>query len=98
MALKNSKHCPQTHNQPKTKNISKLIYVFLYVFKVRKILNLNPSYHVKLFDIKFDPFYGRNCHWPQFFLSKPEPRDLPSPPLKKNLKRGKQSMVLKRDI
>lgn len=95
MTLKNSKNYPQTHNQPKTKNIQKLIYVFLGVFKVRKILNLNPSYNVKLFDIKIDRFYDRNCHWPQLSLSKLEPSDLPFPPPEKKLKKRKMKYGIK---
>jgi hypothetical protein len=85
MTLKNSKNYPQTHNQPKTKNIPK----FICVFKVRKILNLNPPYHMKSFNIKIDRFYGRNCRRSQLSLSKPEPGDLPSSPLKKTKKKMK---------
>ena len=43
---------PKTLNQPETKKLYELRYVFIGVFKVKKRLKLNSPHHVEHFDIK----------------------------------------------
>jgi len=73
--LKNVKNHPKTLNQPETKRLFELKYVFIGVFKV-KTPNLNSPHHMKFFDIKINCFGDLNLPQQQLSLSKPEFNDL----------------------
>ena len=46
--------------KPETKNLLEFKYVFLVIFKVKKIHNLNPPHHMEPFDIKINRFGATN--------------------------------------
>jgi hypothetical protein len=52
------KNHPETRNQPKTKNLTKLIYVFRQ-FQGKKTPNVNSFHQMKQFNTNIECFYGQ---------------------------------------
>jgi hypothetical protein len=52
----------KTNSKPEIKSLPELKYAFLGLFKVKKILNLNPPRYVEPFDTKTVCFGDLNLH------------------------------------